>query len=822
MFKYGLFLLVLFTGIGLFAREVEVLILDADLEIPLEGALIRSWDGREYLCDPEGKAQVEVPDNRQVVIQAAYPGYENGRLLISANDDKVSLALRLGGVMENRELVIEAQRPKTSETKSGRSVAVSGDALSRTAEIGLFEDVMTSVKLLPGVGYSGMFNALPSIRGGDPGDLTVAMDGFYIEQPYHWGGAFSIFVPQMVESARLSHGIFSSRYGHTISGLLEITTKKPSPTESQLELGISTSETTLGVSVPFGGKGGVSAMGKVTYWDAFVWTTQQLTKDVPELDILQSITTAPFIRDFSITGNYRFSTDMELTATGFAGSDGVGAEYHNVFDRNDVRRDVNLRFDWINYTLFFIVGLTWNPRRDMVFSASLGAGLYESDLIADITINNEPIGEGADIPEDVPQRIRIDGELVNTTVNYQGRADLDWNLAPGFILAAGVQELYAQWIKTENFRTHIEMDEPSRWLMPGNRSLDVTNHGLSTAAYTLLEYSGSSRFGAELGLRLDHFYFIGDPATGGNFTLQTMPVFNPRLNIDFQVLKNFRVIDSFTLTAGTGLFSSMNDAISSIDISNNLADFDLKPNRSWTSLLGAKIDFSGGISFNIEGYYKHIFDRAYTVDTISLAASAPGTPSSSADYNSTINYWFNGTGRIVGFDFHLQKMDSRYFDGWLSYSFVWAQYRNPNAKPDPRIPEQADSGRYPQNGNHWYYPDFHRYHNINLVMNIKPFRSFNIGLRFGFASGTPETGDNRERTGFSWPVDVKFSFFRFDPKGKVNTEIYLGVENLQSLVYDAIWIARVNGYTGEEEMSEYTPVYDLPIPMISFGFKWRY
>jgi hypothetical protein len=71
-------------------------------------------------------------------------------------------------------------------------------------------------------------------------------------------------------------------------------------------------------------------------------------------------------------------------------------------------------------------------------------------------------------------------------------------------------------------------------------------------------------------------------------------------------------------------------------------------------------------------------------------------------------------------------------------------------------------------------------------------------------------------------VDLKFSFFRYNPRGKVNTEIYLGIENLQALVYDAVWIARVNGYTGEEDPGEYTPVYDLPVPMISFGFKWSY
>ncbi|GHV69074.1 TonB-dependent receptor [Spirochaetia bacterium] len=814
------FLLVflLFSVKEIFARDVEITVSDGELEIPLEGALIRSWDGKEYTCDEDGKALVSVPDDRQVVIRIAYPGYENGRLVIPVSGGSFSLSLHLSGIMENRELVIEARRPDTSETKSGRSVAISGETLSRTAEIGFIEDVMTSIKLLPGVGYSGMFDAMPSIRGGDPGDLTAAMDGFYIEQPYHWGGAFSIFVPQMVESARLSHGIFSSRYGHTISGLLEIATKRPSPTESQLDIGIGTSETNLGLSFPLYGKGGIFAMGKVTYWDPFIWAVQQLSKAVPEIDIINSITTAPYIRDFAITGNYRFTRNLETTATLFFGSDGVGAKYNNIFDTEDRKRNVDLDFDWLNYTAFAVAGLIWNPHRDMVFKANAGVGLYESDMIADIAMEQTPLSFEAASDPRLILNSKIDANIIDTTVNYQARADLDWDLSNGFIFAAGVHELYAQWIKAEDMKSSIKVNDPtSDRYVPGGYSLDILNQGLSTSAYTLVEYqSPDKKFGAELGLRADHFYFIAK-----DFTLQTWPVLNPRLNLDFNVLKDYKFIDSLDLTVGTGLFSSMNDAISSIDISNDLDDFDLKPNRSWTSLLGVKIDFAEKFSFNIEGYYKHVFDRAYTRTNRYEELAGDGTKTAT----DIIDYLFNGTGRIIGFDFMLQKMESRFWDGWLTYSFTWAQYRDPDAVPDP-IPPNADADRYAGTGNDWYYPSFHRYHNINLILNFKPSKSFNIGTRFGFASGKPGNDDNTERTGFSWPIDIKFTWFRFNPGRKTHTEVYLGIENLQSLVYDAIWIAEVSRY-GESDaslssMDEYTPVYEIPVPMISFGFKWRY
>jgi hypothetical protein len=253
-------------------------------------------------------------------------------------------------------------------------------------------------------------------------------------------------------------------------------------------------------------------------------------------------------------------------------------------------------------------------------------------------------------------------------------------------------------------------------------------------------------------------------------------------------------------------------------MSHDIADFDLKPNRSWTSIAGLKIDFAEKLSFNIEVYYKYVFDRAYTASTV---YEGPDSSHPWEDRNEKIDYHFNGEGRIFGFDFLLQKLESRFLDGWLAYSFTWARYRDPNAIPNP-VPAGVDEDEFPETGNSWYYPFFHRYHNINLVLNFKPRQTFHIATRFGFATGTPKRSDNNKRIGFSWPVDVKFSFFRFNPKGKVTTEIYLGIENLQALVYDAIWIARANGYTGEEKPSEYKPVYDLPVPMVSFGFKWRY
>lgn len=839
----------------LFARDVEITVEDTELNIPLEGAVIRSWDGREYVCDEDGKVLLSVPDDRPVTIQAAYPGYESGRLVVALGNRGFTLGLRLSGVMEGRELVVEASRPGTSETRTGRGVAVSERQIAQTGEIGLVEDVMTTIKLLPGVGYTGMFNALPSIRGGEPGDMSAALDGYYIDNPYHWGGGYSIFDPRMVQSARLSHGVFSTRYGHTISGLLEVSSKKPSPTETEFELGLNTSAANVNLSLPLFGRGGIMFMGRVTYYDPVVALAKQMAAVIPELEVINSVRVAPYIRSGAVTMDYRFYDNLELQATAFWGMDGIGISYKNgPTTTGGLTSRTDMFFDYANYLGFITGGLSWNPRSNMLLKATLGTGYRQAKVDGDIRYfvanffsqefkNNYALGSDY-YTYSTNTLTREDA----VSINAQGRFDFDWDLGRGLLAASGVQEMFTDFTDEGDFRLHGEVPFSSLTdadkqkiidrlgpLFPYYSSLivnyptsytsNVHNRLFSTSAYTLVEYNKpDSRFGAELGLRLDHFYLLGN-----GFSISTTPVLNPRLNLDFNVLKNKGIAESLDISAGTGLFSSINDLITMVD-----ERFDLsggKPARSWTSVLGTNIAFPGGLSLNVEGYYKYIFDRAYIPIKLSTNGIEP-TP------------YLDGEGRVWGIDVMLQKLQSRYWDGWISYSFNWAKYRDPHG---------GDAGFSFSGGNReddWYFPSYHRFHNVNLVFNIRPIPRINIYTRFGFASGVqlakiagPITSypvyvlednifiekyrratvlDENNRTTPSFPLDIKFSILGNNEMGKSRYELYVALENTLALLYTAQGNSSFNSYTGEEDSGGNSASYELPIPIPSFGFKLNY
>jgi hypothetical protein len=359
------------------------------------------------------------------------------------------------------------------------------------------------------------------------------------------------------------------------------------------------------------------------------------------------------------------------------------------------------------------------------------------------------------------------------------------------------------------------------------------NRLFTTSLYGLVEYnSPNNRFGTELGLRVDHFHLVGKDG----FSIQTRPALNPRLNMDFNIFKNRGFVQSFDISVGTGLFSSINSAVVFAEEKYNITE--MKPNRSWTSVAGTRLELGNGFIVNIEGYYKYIYDRTYVPINFNNLEEFVVEPQ------------FNGIGRVWGIDLLLQKLQSRYFDGWLSYSFNFARYLD----PDGGLSNLGLSGG--NMGDDWYFPTYHRFHNLNLVLNIRPRPNINIYTRLGIASGLqlprrigdrpmsypvyvyegfgssenkfiekyfwPSVNDENNRSTPSLPMDIKFSLFGKNSTGKVRFEVYVALENVLALLYTAKGNTTFNEYTGEVNTGSDSASYEIPIPIPSFSFKISY
>ncbi|MDR2468184.1 MAG: TonB-dependent receptor plug domain-containing protein [Spirochaetaceae bacterium] len=825
VFSFRLFVFFCFftlSAAALNARTIEITVEDADLGLPLEGAHVAVSDDRTFEANEAGIVRIVIPEKEIITIQISYPGYNTYRFIVPGEGSLFKIKLNITQVLESGELFFEAQRSEFDGAKPGRGFVLSRMQLEGAAEIGLVEDLLSSVKLLPGVGYAGLFNALPSIRGGDPGDLQASFDGFYIENPYHWAGVYSIFDPKMVERASLTHGVFSARYGHTVSGVLEVFSKRPPREQVEFEASISTSALNFNILYPFTGSnskvrgGGVSLFGKLTYWEGFVWLMQGASFFLKSLDAINAVTSAPFIRSLGISLNYRWAANLETVLNSYIGNDGVGLTYHynDNFAELIGMPNSEMEYSWNNIIGFLSSHLNYNPLNTMILRTTLGFGFNDSRYNMRVSRNIPNTGTASNVSRD---KLRY----FNTSI--QARTTFDWELNKQFLFSAGLEEVVRRW--SAEYENNLVLD----WKMPDGTYLQkylytpaVVNWAFFSSLWTILEWQVPKKnIDLELGLRVDQTNFITAEANKTIF-----PAFNPRFNINYNIAEDTGSLDKVALTVGTGLFSAMNQNMTIADNKTGIAE--MLMTRSWTSLLGTTIAFKSGIKIVVEFYYKYVFDRAYS--ELMLVSNQVGSV-----------YYFNGYGHIAGVDVLLQKFSAEKLNGWLAYSFNITRYRNPSGTT------AFTNATFPDGYDGWYYPEFHRFHTVNLVLQFKLSPKFNLYTRTGFASGTPaiehqpkdywldlSSGgkvhkwrddshySDTARKAYSIPLDIKLSYAFFRRNGKAQGEFYAAVENTLVLFLPKPDNRVVNPYTGKLEESRDNPLYELPIPMISFGFKWSY
>ncbi len=848
-------LLALMAG-PIFAESLTVSVIDGDLEIPLEGARVElTAQGFETVTadtDAEGNALLALPEGfTRGTVAANIPGYAAARKGVKASDGSVVLALSISDIIEGRELVVERSAPGKTDEQTGVSVAMDREEMDTVANIGLVEDIMSAVSTLPGVGFTGGWNSQPSIRGGYPEEMGTVMDGVYLAYPWHWGGAFSIFNPYMVSSAKMSNGVFSARYGRAMSGLLEVTTLTPEPGQVRVEGGVSTLSTDAFAQIPFSDRAGLLIGGKVTYLDTLAILNDYALHAVPDLS--ETIPTMPFIRDLYAKGNWSPSPRFNATLNGFFGSDGIGIHADTEGEGMTNRSD----FNWLSLQGFIATEIKWMPTdtarltlqggwnnqtmdMEMYFDrfgsrtySDAFIEKYDSALYGDTNPGDgfiENVYDRSLASNDFnidPGSLEFKGFSRQILNQAQGKLETEFQIAESHTLTFGAEEVFQAFRSEQEISGWSLLDDP---VIPGvgtyakiNLDNNVEgNRTVDTAAYALWNFGGdSSAVSSELGLRAEHFYLWNK-----DYEFNTYPVFTPRANLFW------RPSERLTLSAGTGLFSMVPLDTISADPKYGVKSFEAGPNRAWFSVIGGEVKFGEGWSFRLDTFYKQWYDRLY------------------------ISYWIDpvtketlyaartdGTGLSTGFDLMLRKKTGRFWDGYLTYSFVTARFLNPL---EPRVEGQTTANGEPLG--RWYYPSYHRFHSLNLILNWKPVNGLTFTAKTSVASGTPkakagaiemyaaigpdgtvieqyrreETYDDDLRTDLSCPVDLRVSFSNYYRNSKVRWEYYVGAEDVFVNLYSPKTNSSFDSFTGEEQPDGDNADFGIGIPQISIGYKLSY
>jgi outer membrane receptor protein involved in Fe transport len=838
----------LFTcTVGLFGTDLSILVVDRDLDIPLEGVLISEVNtGITAYTDSNGKAVLTLDDNlKRAVIIAELIGYEDRKSIVKDFSGELFIRMLMQGVLEGEELVVEEEAIGETDEEIGVSTVVEEETIESASKIGLIEDAMAVVKILPGVTYTGTFGSFLSVRGGDPSGLTVMLDGFVVKYPYHWGGMFSIFNPNMIESIKFSPGIFSSKYGQATSGIMEVTTVTPND-GMRVEAVSSTSTFDFFLQLPLGKdeNAGIFSGFRLTKYDLVFSILESVGEALDNqtlLDMTEAISRVPYIYDFYFKTFYRPAERFEWYLNGFCGNDGVGSTIDNSGVDTSETIVTDFDFHYFNTDIFASTGIKMLPADFLFIHVLAGYEYWIMKTEAEIKehgtrfYSDEFIDEyGFLIPPgdesfSVETASAFDSSIVKHGI--QGRGDVDLTLNENYLLQGGLGfylDMTANIVDGEMWSVLWEEGSPV-YKKITYKTDAKDSYILDSFLYVNLNaHIIPDVVSMDLGARLDHSYFIGEE----DYTLTTYPVLCPRLNLTYSPDLQGNFLKKNTFSIGAGLFSKNPFAASNFAQDMGLEDFDIVIPKTLMSVIGWETELPAGFRFKIEGYYKYIFDLFY-------ANFVPGSGAGEDEYI----FHNDGTGHAAGFDLLLNRKTSRFFDGMFSYTFVYARYNYPET--DGLDPDSSQRGI-------WFYPYYHRFHSLNLLLNFKPANSFTITTKMSFATGTPkwdygkkqmfpasienEDGSttlaemySRERyysdslrTNFSLPLDIKVSWHNYYKNSKVQWECYLAVENVLSPLWAEVLPSDNidhSKWSGEEQAAP-SSTFNIPVP--SIGFRLTY
>ena len=743
-------------------------------------------------------------------------------------------------IMEGEGLTLEQTANPEKEAVSGVSVVMDKEQIKTTSQIGLVEDVMSSVQTMPGVTFNGNWNSEPSIRGGYPREMQTVLDGVYILYPWHWGGAYSIFNPHMTDSVKMSNGIFSARYGQALSGLMEVTTGQTGE-EIHFDFNRTSISTDLFIQLPVTNNFGVFAGGKITYIEGYIGAYKMFGGSN---EITDALKTVPYIRDFYTKIYWNPAEKLNLTFNAFYGSDGVGLETDDTDDGEHTTSD----FDFSMQTAFAALNAKWIPSDNTQVKALASYNwtfenlTYSGTVDGEFKYNDDFLEQYGSLLSDEARaskkyHLNTQNESQKERIiahQIQGKIEGEMELNASNRIALGAEEMWSRSDTTQKmhgWNEQLKKDSP----YPDFYEIDYSikekgNNVFKSAAYVLWNFgTETSVFSGETGLRIDELNIRNYNA---DLSLDAKPVFNPRAVLHCTPWRYTDYFDKVSFSAGCGLFSSvpMELIVASKDM--GLKESDVSPNRAIFTVLGTELKFNEDWNFKLEGYYKHYLNRMFTVED------------DTDPMDIKLDSRFNGKGFTTGFDLMLEKKNGEKWDGYLSYSFVMAKFKNPYTK---LYDDQTTN--YGDPLDEWYYPDFHRFHTLNAVANFKFKEHWTFTVKGTFATGTPKKDSSSIycypakledgtviqrytrnsfysdslRTQISCPIDIRLGYKKKVGKSSRTTlEYYIGAEDIFLNLYSPKGEKGFNSRTGKEDDNTSSANFNIGIPMISLGLKISY
>lgn len=255
------------------AQNVVGRVFDASTGEPLVGAVAYvKDDGRGAVSDKDGRYSLSVGEgNRQ--LSFTFTGYQTQEHLVRVGRSDVRLDISMTpSSTDIDEVVVTSENKQEKLSRPEMGVEKLQSTTVKSVPVLLGEtDVIKVMQMMPGVQAASEGSTGFSVRGGNPDQNLVVLDGSTIYNAGHFMGFFSVFNNDAVNDVKLYKGDMPVAYGGRLASTLEVNMKDGDREKTHMTGGIGLISSRLTVDGPIRSERTTySLSARRSYFDLFL------------------------------------------------------------------------------------------------------------------------------------------------------------------------------------------------------------------------------------------------------------------------------------------------------------------------------------------------------------------------------------------------------------------------------------------------------------------------------------------------------------------------------------------------------------------------
>lgn len=487
---------------------------------------------------------------------------------------------------------------------------------------GTFGDPVRVVQNLPGAARAPFGSGVLIIRGANPEDSGVYVEGVRIPLIYHLGGYVSVINPDLVGMVDYLPGNFGAQYGRSLGGVIDVRIKDDAPEQGRLTWSTDLLDSG-GLYEGRLGKNGQHQVGvaaRRSYIDLVLPLVPSYGRS--------GLTVRPRWADYQVRYAYTGLDKTRVTAFVFGFTDkllvGTSAEVPQGTDQ-DTQDDLSVEY---------------SSHRALLKIQHPFSDALQLTVVPAFGWDHTYFGSG--------QAFRLEQDQWILQV----RSELGWTPAPWLEVLAGTDLLSGY--STFGFEAPIDPQAFVEYDPLAEReptTIDGDGWGHSPDVYVKANVrpfvKDPERLLIQPGLRLSPVLIVDELFSMG---------WDPR------VLVRARVVKDGYLKAASGLFTQPPQPFEAYNPDPD-AGVDLVHEKSWSTTLGYEQQITQGLSVEVELFNKQLYD---------LIVDNPNLVSLDTDA-----FFLNeGVGRIRGMELMIRQAAINNAFGWVSYTLSRSERRD--------------------------------------------------------------------------------------------------------------------------------------------------